>query len=151
MTSPCHFDLRPFFVPSHTAMAPTSWRNHNDLATLFPRLTPNQTSPVNIETRSSWGRRAIHFKRWPLKQNGRCRQSHYFMSDKTIDLFGGQKVIQINFKNGRYVDKYINYMRLSLQYAPCVCFLESNIYCKLYSKQSYHDLALFFCPKTDLQ
>ena len=33
----------------------------------------------------------------PLEQNSRCRQSHYFMPDITIDLFGGQKVVQINF------------------------------------------------------
>ena len=34
------------------------------------------------------------------EQNSRCHQSHYFVPVKTIDLFGGQNVVQITLKMG---------------------------------------------------
>ena len=66
-----------------------SFENPNDLTTLFPRPQPNGTSPVNIETRSLWERRASHFKNCPLEWNSRCRQTYYFAPDKII----GRKVV----------------------------------------------------------
>ena len=88
------------------------WFGHLVLQTLL-----NWTSPVNIETRSLWGRRAIHFKSCPLEQNSRHRQSYYLAPDKTIDLFGGQKVVQLNFKKWE-----ICWQVYYVYYVPSVCF-----------------------------
>ena len=122
-------------VPSHAAMAPTSFLESQvfvgETFMTWPPCSPDLNLIEHLRSILEWGvyeGGAIHFKRCPLQQNSRYRQNHYFVPDKTIDLFSGQKVVQINVKNEWYINKYIIYMRLSLQNVSCVCFLYSVIF-----------------------
>ena len=89
------------------------WLGHFVLRTLTQsNISREYWNEEFMSEKSSW------LQRYPLEQNSRCRQSHYFVP---IDLFGGQEVVQINLKKWKmcWLIHHL-YEAWSLRYILCL-------------------------------